>query len=157
MSELRARDAGSVSGGLSAWDGRITEATAMFVLTELVNIDGLDQVSNRPFAGLTFPDGFQRCDTLAQDAGVDYIATLRTRPLTIVGLLQRWGVLSTAVAATANASVSMIVRLIRDFGIDENPITMSLSPEDDETYVIKAHEDATISEMTALQLEFSDV
>lgn len=155
-SELRWHDNASLWGGVTVWDGHITEAYCMGVLTELVSIDGYDQVSNRPFVGLLFPDGLQRCDTESTDAGVAFTAQIRTRPLALAGLLQRFGVLVAAIAATANASASMTVKLIRDFNKESNPETASLSPEGSETYVIKVLNDLVMSEMTAVQMEFTD-
>lgn len=154
--ELTWHDNASMWGGVSVWDGHITEAYCMGVLTELVNIGGYDQVSNRPFVGLLFPDGLQRCDTESTDAGVAYTATIRTRPLALAGLLQRFGVLVAAVAATANAGTSMVVRLVRDFNKESNPSTANLTPEGSETYVIKVLDDLVMSEMTTVQMEFTD-
>ena len=157
VSELRLRDNFSVWRGLSTFTGRMTEASTMEVFTELVSISGVDQVSNRPFVGLTSPDYVQRCDTAATDAGTAFTATIRTKPLAVLGLLQKWGIMIASIMATANAGGSLVCRLVRDFDIEDKEVTASLSPTGSETYVIVPMDDLVLSELTTLQLEFSDV
>ena len=141
--------------------GRMTEASTMEVFTELVSISGVDQVSNRPFVGLTSPDYVQRCDTAATDAGTAFTATIRTKPLAILGLLQKWGAMIASIMATANTGGSLVCRLVRDFDDASTgytkAVTASLTPSGSETYVIVPMDDLVLSELTTLQLEFSDV
>ena len=113
-------------------------------------------LSERPFIGLTAPDYIQRCDTESTDAGHAYVATIRTRPYLVTGLLGRWGAMSAALLATANASSSVVVKLIRDFGLETKTITTSLAPEGSETQVIKFFDDLAMSEAHSIQVEFTD-
>lgn len=156
VSELKYVSGGTVGRGWSTATGRIAEAYSAAIFTEVVSIDNVVQLSERPFIGLTAPDYIQRCDTESTDAGHAYVATIRTRPYLVTGLLGRWGAMSAALLATANASSSVVVKLIRDFGLETKTITTSLAPEGSETQVIKFFDDLAMSEAHSIQVEFTD-
>lgn len=159
VNELRPLAVAGINGigrGWSTATGRITQATAVAVLTEVVNINGVTSVSERPFIGLTGPDFIQRCDTLSADAGVTYKATIRTRPYLVAGLLNRWGAMTGALLATANASASVVVKLIRDLNLETASVTTALSATSTETHVVKRLDNLALSNATLLQVEFSD-
>jgi hypothetical protein len=121
-----------------------------------VSINGVSQVSARPFIGLTSPDFIQRCDTESTDAGVAYRAIIRTRPYIAAGLLNRWGAMTAALLAAANATASIVVKFIRDFGKETTTVTTGLAAVGSETDVIKVFDNLVMSEATTIQVEISD-
>jgi hypothetical protein len=150
---------GSGQVGARGWSiatGRITQATAVGVLTENVIIDGLPSLSTRPYIGLPSPDGIQRCDTQDTDAGEPYVAKLRSHPYLTAGLMSNWGVMTGTLLATANAIKSVKINLIRDFGLETISKTISLAPVGTEDQVIKDIDDLAIAESTSVQFEFTD-
>lgn len=156
VSELRQVDSDAVGRGCSVWTGRITEVGALGVFTEIVNIGGIDQISDRPFVGLSSPDYIQRCDTEITDAGVTFAATIRTKPYIVVGLLNRWGAMAAALLATANATSSLVVKFLRDFSVEVNQVTTTLTPAATEGYVVKSFDDLVMSGAKTIQIEFTD-
>ena len=156
VSLVKGKGDNTIGGGWSTWTGRITEAAAVSVFTEVVIIDGVSQLSDRPFVGLSDPDFIQRCDVEDTDAGVAYTATIRTKPFFLAGLLQQWGAMNAALLAAANATKSIVVKLIRDYGKETNPITTNLAPVGSEEFVVKAFDNLRMSEATAIQVEFTD-
>ena len=157
-SELQPLGPGEVGKGWSLATGRITEARAVAILTEKVSINSVTRSSTRPFIGLTSPDDIQRCDTERTDAGIEYVATVRTHPFLLTGLLRNWGAMEAAVLAVANASYSILVKFIRDFGTETNTLksAASLAPVGAETLVIKDFDDLVMSEARSIQVEFTD-
>ena len=126
------------------------------MFTEVVSIDGVVSLSERPFIGLTTPDYIQRCDVEETDAGAPYVAVLRTRPYIVAGLLNRWGAMTAALLATANSSANLVIKFIRDFGLETNQITTDLKPAGSETLVVKTFNDLRMSNATIVQIEFTD-
>lgn len=148
---------GPVSGrGWSIATGRITNALCAAIFTETEIVDGLAALGARPFIGLTAPDLLQRCDTQDTDAGQAYVATILTRPYLIAGLLSDWGVLTGTLLAFPNASKTVVVSLIRDFGREQLNYSVPLTQKASETLVICDIDNLAISSATALQIKFSD-
>jgi hypothetical protein len=149
------------SRGFSLADGRIAEAYAATTIHELIlNDEGNQAISNRPFIGLPTPNCIQRCDIENTDDGQAYVARIRTKAFFQAGLLNQWGAMAGALLADANASASVRVALIGDFGrytADTKAITTSLAPVGTEEFVIKKFDDLSLSEATGIQIEFSDV
>ncbi len=145
-----------VGRGWSIATGRIAEATAVGVLTETVSIDGTSSISNRPVIGLTSPDYLQRCDTESTDAGTAYTGILRTRPYLVTGLLNRWGAMAATLLAASNATPSLIIKLIRDLGVETVQLTTGLAPVGSETFVIKRFDNLAMSDATTIQVEFTE-
>jgi len=142
--------------GWSTATGRIAEAQAVAAITETTTVNGITASYLRPWIGLTSPDFIQRCDTESTDATIAYTATIRTRPFFTVGLLNRWGAMRGALLATANASFSVVVKLIRDMGVETNSITTNLAADGSESLVIKRFDDLVMSNATTLQVEITD-
>lgn len=159
VSELRPKASiggNGVGGGWSVATGTITQATAVSVFTEVVSIDGVTSISNRPVIGLVSPDFIQRCDTMSTDAGVAYTATVRSKAFMAAGLLNKWGAMNAALLTTANSTASVDVRLIRDMGLETSEVTTSLAPAGSETEVVKHLDNLAMSEATIIQVEFGD-
>lgn len=159
VSEHQQAPDGGIIRGWSTADGRISEAFCSAILTELVTINGITALRDRPFIGLDDPDFIQRCDqeTDTEDAGVAFVADLITSPFFTAGLLSNWGVMTGALLASANTGTTMKVYLIRNFGIEEtNGYPVELSPKGAEPYVIRQMNSLTLSEAVAIQFRFTD-
>lgn len=156
VSEIRHTERG-VEGGWSTATGRITEAVTAAVFTEIVSINGISSLSERPFIGLTSPDFIQRCDVESTDAGTAYTATIRTRPYLITGLLNRWGAMLATLLATANATSSIKIKFIRDSGLETRTKTVALAASSAaEGFVIKDLDDLAMSDGRMIQIEITD-
>jgi len=156
--DLLKSTAQGAKGGIVLATGRSTEAysCAIWHETSLTEAGSLT-LSGRPFMGLASPYLLQRGDIRDTDAGQAYTATVRSKPFLVTGLLNRWGGMAAALLATAHATASVVVRLIRDFGVDSQSVTTDLAPSGSEDYVIKFLDDLALSECKAIQVEFSDV
>lgn len=148
-------ETGYAHRGWSLATGRIAQAYCSAVLSEVSITDGVVGLSGYPFIGLSSPDLLCRCDVNTTDVGVAYKATVRTRPLFGTGLLNFWGVMSGALLASAQAG-TIVVRLIRDFGKETNEVTVDLSPEGSEAYVVEYLDNLKMSEAKCIQIEFED-
>lgn len=157
VNELRAVAGDAVGRGLTTWTGRITEAACCAIITESVSIDSVSSISERPWVGLSEPDFLQRCDTEDEDAGVAYVATVRTKPYILAGQLNFWGGMMASLLAMANSLYSIKVKFIRDFGLETNTVTTDLAPAASETQVFKVLDDLRMSEAKSIQVEFTDV
>ncbi len=74
--------------------------------------------------------------------------------------MNEWGAMTAALLADANEDATVRIAFIKDFGRypeDTQEITTSLAPVGTEEFVIKKFDDLSISEATAIQVEFSDV
>lgn len=152
----RSQPGGAIGGGWSTTTSRIAEALCVSVVTE-TETDGFNvTIKQRPVIGLTDPDFLQRTDTGSTDNGTPFRAIIRSRPYVVAGLLNRWGAMVGALLATANAGVSLVVKLIRDSALESVQVTTDLAPEADEELVIKDFDDLAMSSARLIQVEFSD-
>jgi hypothetical protein len=153
----RYQPGGAVGGGLSLSTSRIAQALTVSVITETES-DGVNlTIKQRPVIGLTDPDFMQRTDTGSTDNGTGFRAIIRTRPYVVAGLLNRWGAMVAALLATANATARLVVKLIRDSGIENSDeINFDLAAQGDEELVIKDFDDLSMSGARLIQIEFSD-
>ena len=150
--------AGGVGRGWSTATGLISQAFCASVFTELVTINSLNSISERPFIGLTSTGTafVQRCDVEITDNGTTYLATILTKPYFVTGLLNRWGVMNVALLATANATATMNVSIVRDFGVETSQtVAVSLAPVGSETFVVKSLDNLVMSGATAIQFQFT--
>lgn len=147
----------SVSRGWSLADGRIAQAYSVAIFNEIEEMpDGSVVLSLRPFIGLTAPDCIQRCDTTDADAGVSYRARIKTRPYIMAGLLNKWGSMTAALLADANTGCHVLVKCIKDFGLDSTEKVVPLDPQASEDLVIKVLDSLVMSNAVSIQFEFSD-
>lgn len=154
-------DVDGTQRGWSIATGTITEAWSSTVFPEVINEEstGSTLLSYRPYAGLETPNFIQRCDTQSTDAGDTYRAVIRTKPYFFVGLLNRWGGMNAALLASTNTdpTITMDVKLIKDFGKETNEINTDFLPSDvGEDFVIKAFDNLKMASAVAIQVEFSD-
>lgn len=148
------------SRGWSLFDGKLATAYAMTIFHEVVSGDPSPAVYTlraRPFGGYTSPDFIQRWDVGTTDNGTTFRAVIRTKPFIVAGLLQKWGALVGTLLAVSNAGLSVVVKLIRDFGKEtSDPVTTDLLPEFSEPIVVKDFDNLHMSGARAIQVEFSD-
>lgn len=157
---------GEVTRGWSIWNGRIAQAYCSTIVNMPVRGTGgiTVSLSRRPYIGLTSPDYLQQTDVTSTDAGVPYIAKIRTKPYLMAGLLNKWGAMTAAILHAPSTNNNMRVSIIRDFGAaaTDNPTYIDTnleptSPTSTETLTRKKFDSLVMSEAYALQFEFSDV
>lgn len=158
---------GVAKRGWSLFDGDIAKAYALTTLHEVVTGDPdplVKALRARPFGGYLGPNFVQRWDVGTTDNGVAFHAQMRTRPFFPTGLQQKWaGVQATLLAAT-NLMLSVVVRLIPDFGntalgagVDgEDMVTTDLFPQTSEPVTLKDFDDLHVAEARSIMIEFSD-
>lgn len=112
-----------------------------------------------PFLGtvLTASSYVHEADTGTQDSGsTSYRAYVKTKPYALGQLWQKFGLMAAVVLARASAS-TLYVKLIRNFGIEtlEKSVSLSASASAEER-VIKTLDNASMSELNTVQLEYGD-
>jgi hypothetical protein len=160
VSEVRSSENGSTDRGWSLADGLIAEAWCSTTVPEVVtNMDGVIRLSFRPYIGGLNPNGVLRCDVGDTDNETEYEAVIVTKPITLVGLLGKWGVMSAALLAEPvdDDSAAMRISLIRDYGKETISVERDFVPEGDESVVNILIDNLDIAQSYAVQLEFRDV
>jgi hypothetical protein len=159
VSELQQLSNGGMSRGWSLATGRISQAYSVAMVTETVTENSITSLTKRPFVGLTTPDYIQRTDGagVSSDAGVAYVATMRSIPFFSAGLLNKWGAMVGSLFADAVAAGTLVVRFIRDMGVESSvSATVDLTPASTETQVVKIIDQLNMSNAASIQVEFSD-
>lgn len=95
-------------------------------------------------------------DTGTVDIAAVYRGHVLTKPYILQSILDRFGVMTGAVLATAANGISVFLRVIKDFGTDENTVSTQLDPDKLEDFVIKPLDDMGLSDIRAMQIEFGD-
>lgn len=139
-------------------DSRLAQARCCCTYTEYVSNNGTVNLSIRPVIGLTAPDYVQRTDVDTTDAGQPYVATILSRPYNASGLLQKWGTMGVSLLADAQASGTLNLFVIRDFGLETfGPYPMStLATSAGELKVMADLDNAAQSGARFFQFEFTD-
>lgn len=144
---------GELSKGLSLITGLEAQAQCAATLTFTVGL----LTTDIPFIGLTSPNFIQRTDTGTDDNGTAFTATIKTKPMFLAGLLNRFRVRTGAILATADPNGTIKVSLIRDQGIETAPLEItSLAPIGGESQVIIPFDDLRLSELKSVQVELTD-
>jgi len=148
-----------VRKGWSLATGKISEAYAVCMYAD--NIDGniARSLTLKPFIGVSSSNGYVlRCDTGNDDNGTAFAARIVTKPFVLRGILNKFGVLASALLAKVHATANVKVTLIRDFGLEEPKfVETALSAAASETQVVKQLRNLVGSQMYAMQIEFEDV
>jgi hypothetical protein len=135
---------------------RQSQALCAAALTVTVN----NQTTEVPFIGQTSPEFVQRLDTGVTDNGTTYVATLKSRPLFLAGMLNKFGIIAGALLATANAAGSIILSLVRDEGgagqTNVSTVATSLAPVASEPQVIKIFDGLAMRELRSLNFILTD-
>ncbi len=148
-----------VRNGWSMADGIVATAHTACLYADNIDSNTTRSLTLRPFIGVTAANGYVlRCDTGVDDDGTDFAARLVTRPFVLRSLLGKFKVLGAAVLAKANATATLVVRAIRDFGLEEpSTTTLVLAATGDETDVVKRLPRTFMpTQMLSMQLEFTD-
>lgn len=150
-----------VRKGWSVATGNITSAYATCLFADNVDDNVARSLTLRPFIGTTSGKGYVlRCDTGINDNGTAYAARIVTKPFILRGLLNKFGSMAIAILAKASSSATVVVQIIRDFGLEtlnaanaETALTASAAGE---THVIKQLRERTLSGCYAMQFVFKD-
>lgn len=152
---------------------RISDAHCSLMFSP--NVDSIDARSQAlvPFigkgqwvvSGSTIKDLVQQCDIGVRDAFTTgdttayYYATIQTKPLTPVGLLNMYGVMagSIVVVAVTGASNHIYVKAVRDFGVDSITTSTSLVPTGSEIILVKKLDNLNFAEATTIQITMGDL
>jgi len=112
----------------------------------------------RPFLGQgTSAAVISRLDeTVDTDSGTAYFARIVTKPYAIAGILNRFGVMASALLAKVSSGVTVYVRAIKNYGIETLTKSALLTAEGSETHVIKALDDLSFSDLRAVQFQLGD-
>jgi hypothetical protein len=89
------------------------------------------------------------------DNGVPYLAYLTTRPFAIGQVFGKFGVMSAIVIATASVA-TILVRLIRNMGVEILDRTISTAADGDEGYVVRPLDSLSLSGLNMLQFHLGD-
>lgn len=159
VSEVRS-DEDSTQRGWTTATGDITYAYCSCIVPEIITDEttGATLLAHLPYAGFTSPNFIQRCDVGSTDNGTAYRARIVTKPYIVTGLLNKYGAMTAALLAQplSDETMTLDVKLIRDFGKETNYINTDFVPDDQETSVIKVFDNLRMSNAVSLQVEFSD-
>ena len=150
---LKQRPTGELGGGVSYFTGKRAQAQCAAALTFTVG----NQTTDFPFVGLVSPDFAQRCDTGTDDNGTAFSPKILSKPMFQVGLMNQWGIRNASLLATAAASNSVTLSLVRDEGLEtHSTAAASLAAVGSETQVIKDFDDLVMSEARSIQIQLAD-
>lgn len=102
----------------------------------------------------TLADTLQTCDTGTTDNGTTYAARVRTRPFFLTNILNRHAIAGGALLGLAGSKV--LVKAIRDFGLETLSIAVSMAAVATETHVLAQLDNLNMSELFSVQFEFAD-
>jgi hypothetical protein len=157
VNEMRESEQG-FRRGWTTWDGVRTQGLAMCLFSSNIEDDAARDHDLVPFIGGEFTGRVHLCDTGADDNGTAYAASIKTKPYILKTLATKFGVLTAYLLAKANTNASVVVKLIRDFGV-ETPTTtgtQTMTPAGSETNVIKVLDELVGSELRTVQFQFLD-
>lgn len=161
---MRRTDEG-LRGGWAVWDGG--SAAALSACLFATNVDSMSSGASHVLAPVIAVNASTlawRTDTGDDDNGTDYLASLKSKPLTHGNLLHQFECQRGALIARAKANVSLDITLIatvvKSDGTSEQiekaitGVTTTASGSED--FVIRQFDDLGIAEARSLQVEFSD-
>lgn len=156
------RDNDSIYGCWALADGDITRAFQVATYEEwVIEADDSVTISERPFIAGNASDNatpiVARTDVDTTDMGTPYFANILTKPYLSAGILNWWGAMNFGLLAGADASQSVVIRFVRDFGKESTAgFPCSLAPESTEGYVIPYLDAIVMSHAKAIQIQISD-
>jgi len=126
----------------------------------LFNTDeaGLKPVIGTPITALAGggTSSLHFADTGKTDNGVPYRAYIVTKPYMLGSLWTKFGLMAAVLLARASAGASLMVKLLRNFSVETRQTLVALDPVGSETRVIKPIDNATMSELNTIQIEYGD-
>lgn len=106
-----------------------------------------------PAGGTTY---IHKCDTGTTDTGTTFRAYVRTKPYALGNLWQKFGLMAAVMLGRAATGTSISIKMIRNFDTETRTVTASLTPVGSESHVVKPVDNANLSELHAIQLEYGD-
>jgi hypothetical protein len=94
-------------------------------------------------------------DTGTTDSGTAFRAWVKTKPYVLSDFWTKFGLQAAILLAKASAA-TLTIKMIRNFGIEERSVTTSLAPNGSEVHVVKPIDNASMSELNTIQLEYGD-
>ena len=157
ITNLRPAESGHVRGGWSLHTGQITKGFCAALLTGVpVSNNVLDSLNPRPVVGMLAPFLLQSCDVTDYDSSLPYTASITTKQYVLEGALNEFGPRAATGFISPSAVQSLIVTIIRDFGVETLNFTLSMTPQGSETVVVSDIDNLAMSDVRSLQLAFTD-
>lgn len=152
--DLSRQSQDGVRRGWVKFTGDRAAALSTCLFADNIEDDAARSLTLKPFIGKD--DGtIHICDDGDDDSGTSYAARIRTSPV-LISLLQKIGVMDAVLIAKAANSVTLVAKVIRDFGEETKTFDVDLSPVGSEDPVIKFIDNFNMAEATAIQIEFAD-
>lgn len=143
--------------GWAKHTGTIAGATSCCLFASNIDAGTARAYSLVPFIGTT-TGTILRCDTGTTDNGASFIARMVTAPVSLAGILNKFGVMAGALMAKAASGVTLTVNILRDFGLEtaKSVTAISLTPFGSETTVIAPIDNLSDASNKVVQIEFTD-
>lgn len=94
-------------------------------------------------------------DVGTTDSGTPYRAYVRTKPYTLAGFFKKFGFMAAILLAKASVT-TLNLKIIRNFGVETREKSLSLAPSGSEGHVCVPIDNAAMSELNTVQLEYGD-
>jgi len=142
--------------GWTLFTGDSCEAIAVCLFADNIEDDEARSTKLRPLLGMS--DGtIWQGDTGTNDNGESYTAYVRSAPLALAGLINKFGVRAGSFVGAAAEGVSAVIKLIRNFGEETTDgVTVDCSPTESEDPVIRPLDDLILSDCHTVQVEIRD-
>jgi hypothetical protein len=95
-------------------------------------------------------------DSGTTDSGTNFQAYVKTKPYTLGDLWSKFGLMAAILLGKAVSGTSILIQMIRNFGIETRSTTVSMTPAGTEDHVIRPIDNATMSELNTVQLQYGD-
>jgi hypothetical protein len=106
-----------------------------------------------PAGGSTY---IHKGDSGTTDTGTEYRAYVKTKPYTLGDLWSKFGLVACVMLGRAQSGATITIQMQRNFSIETRSVTASLAPEGSEPHVVVPVDNAYMSELQAVQLEYGD-
>lgn len=146
-----------VRRGWSTATGPSATAISACLFATNINDNAARNLTLRPFIGLGgAAASILRLDTGTDDNGTAYYAHITSRPYALAGILNKFGVMAGALLAKAATGITVYVKAIADYGLNDKTVSALLTAAGSESYVNKPFDNLSLGEMKSLQLEYGD-
>lgn len=143
------------TGGIILYDGIPAGTLAMALLYRDTGLAPIIGTESKSIGGGNF-SYIHEADTGTADSDGAFRAYVVTKPYLLGDLWQKFGLMAGALIAKAASGTTLLLRMIRNFNIESRDVGVSLTPVATEVSVIKPIDNATMSELNAIQLEYGD-
>lgn len=150
-------DITGVRRGWSTATGTPAEGLCACLFADNIEDNAARSLVLKPFIGRgSSAASISMLDTGVVDGVAVYRGHILTKPYLLTSILDRFGIMTGAVLATAANGISVFLKCIKDFGSDEKVVKTQLDAEGQEDFVIKPLDDMGFSDLRALQIEYGD-